>query len=235
MSTYREPARVPALLLLAAVPAFLLTACSQDEGRDSASASPSSSVAAQASEGASSSGASSEASPAAEETPSPVGTPDSAAPEEEAVTPGRSGVDEEAVAAGDLSADQLDAVTTDEAVTVEDVATVSIDPISATELEAGPGEIGGPGVVVPVKVTNTSDSALSLAGMVTTLTYGSGAAPAGEVGLASDEVPASLAPGETLVIERAFSVPAEGLDSLQVVVDLGADYPAAVFEGAASG
>ncbi|WP_127842814.1 hypothetical protein [Actinomyces wuliandei] len=235
MSPYRAPARVPALLLLAAAPAFLLTACSsQGEGRDSATASASSSVAAQASEGASSPGASSEESSAAEETPSPLGTPDSAAPEEDVATPGRSG-DEEAVAAGDLSADQLDAVTTDEAVTVEDAATVSIDPITATDLEAGPGEIGGPGVVVPVKVTNTSGSDLPLAGLVTTLTYGSEGVPAGEVGLASDEVPASLAPGETLVIERAFSVPAEGLDSLQVVVDLGADYPAAVFEGAASG
>ncbi|WP_244925039.1 hypothetical protein [Actinomyces bowdenii] len=217
------------MLILPALVALALTGCgSNGDGRaDATSAAPSSgssSATAPASGGASA--------PAGDPTPL-VETPDPTAAPESPVVPSASGVDPGAVERGDLSADQLDAVGTDQAVTVNEAASVQIGQMRSQELEAGPGEVGGAGVVVPVTVSNTSSEPLSLSGLVVTVTYGADGAPAEEVASVSDVIPASLAAGESQSIERAFTIPAEGRGQVRVVVDLGADYPAAVFEGPA--
>lgn len=215
------------MLILPAILALALTGCgSNGDGRaDATSAAPSS--------GAATATASGAATTAAGDPTPQVETPDPAAAPESPVAPSASGVDPGAVERGDLSADQLDAVGIDQAVTVNEAASVQIGQMRSQELEAGPGEVGGAGVVVPVTVSNTSSEPLSLSGLVVTVTYGADGVPAEEVTSVSDIVPASLAAGETQSIERAFTIPADGRGQVRVVVDLGADYPAAVFEGPA--
>ena len=68
----------------------------------------------------------------------------------------------------------------------------------------------------------------------TTVNYGEGGGtPASEIVSASDAVPASLAAGQTVTVNRAFVIPAEDRASVKVVVDLGADHGAATFRGSA--
>mgnify|MGYP001640344879 CR=1 FL=1 len=173
-------------------------------------------------------------------TPPVVGTPDPTTAPTQVVTPSAAsaptdsagGDDSTAPDPVDLAADQLEAVDIDQAVGVDNVI-LSIGAISSQELTAGAGEVGGPGIIVPVVVANTSDAEVSLSGLVTTVSYGDTDIPASELISASDEIPPTLAPGEALVIERAFLVPAEGRSHVRIVVDMGADYQAAVFEGPA--
>lgn len=66
-----------------------------------------------------------------------------------------------------------------------------------------------------------------------TVTYGADAVPADAVEGASDVVPASLAPGQGIVVEYGFVVPVEERGSVSVVVDSGAESRAAVFQGEA--
>ncbi|WP_034514792.1 hypothetical protein [Actinomyces slackii] len=207
------------LLILPALLALSLAACSGggDETRASGSASASGSSATAASAASS----------------RPVGTPDATTAPTQLTTPRASAVNTEAVESGDLGADQLDSVGTDEAVTVNNDVALQIGEIRSQDLAAGPGEIGGPGIVVPVTVSNTSGADLALSGLVITVSYGDEGTPAQEIVTSSDVIPASLAAGQSLAIERAFTVPAEGRGKVRIVVDMGAGYPAAVFEGAA--
>lgn len=215
------------MLLLPALLALALTGCGSDgDGRAESTTAAPSSGATSASAPASGSASAGEPTPLTQ-TPEPTSAPESP------VAPQSSGIDQGAVEQGDLSADQLDAVGTDQSVTVDGAVSLQIGQMRSEELQAGPGEVGGAGVVVPVTVSNTSDSELSLSGLVVTVTYGADGAPAEEVTTVSDVIPASLAPGETQSIERAFTIPADGRGQVRVVVDMGADYPAAVFEGPA--
>jgi len=110
---------------------------------------------------------------------------------------------------------------------------VQIGALRAADIAAAPGEIGGAGIIVPVTVGNSTGQDISLSGLVVTVTYGADAVPADAVEGASDVVPASLAPGQGIVVEYGFVVPVEERGSVSVVVDSGAESRAAVFQGEA--
>ena len=123
----------------------------------------------------------------------------------------------------------------DKSVRVDGDVVISLGKLQAQDFASGPAEVGGPGVLVPVTVTNNSGQDLALASVLsTTVNYGEGGGtPASEIVSASDAVPPKLAPGETVTVNRAFVIPAEGRGNIKVVVDLGADHGAATFRGSA--
>ena len=228
-----------------------LAACGGGRSTGSTAASPSSSPSASASTRASAS-ASASASSSSTPTPTPTPSPSSAAPSSPpaetpeptetkppedtastAATPDSSGIDPNAVKNGDLSKDQYGEVSLGETVNVVDGVSISLGQPRIEELTGGPGEVAGSGIVVPVTLTNSSGTEISLSGFTTSASYGEGdGTPANEVPSASKRVPAKLAAGESVSVDRAFVVPAEGRGNVKLVVDLGAAYHSAVFRGA---
>lgn len=230
-----------------------LAACGGGKSTGSTAASPSSSPSASASTRASASAsASASSSSTPTPTPTPTPSPSSAAPSSPpaetpeptetkppedtastAATPDSSGIDPNAVKNGDLSKDQYGEVSLGETVNVVDGVSISLGQPRIEELTGGPGEVAGSGIVVPVTLTNNSGTEISLSGFTTSASYGEGdGTPANEVPSASKRVPAKLAAGESVSVDRAFVVPAEGRRNVKVVVDLGAAYHSAVFRGA---
>ena len=223
-----------------------LAACGGGKSTGSTAASPSSSPSASASTRASAS-ASSSSTPTPTPTPSPSSAAPSSPPTETpeptetkppedtastAATPDSSGIDPNAVKNGDLSKDQYGEVSLGETVNVVDGVSISLGQPRIEELTGGPGEVAGSGIVVPVTLTNSSGTEISLSGFTTSASYGEGdGTPANEVPSASKRVPAKLAAGESVSVDRAFVVPAEGRGNVKVVVDLGAAYHSAVFRG----
>lgn len=223
-----------------------LAACGGGKSTGSTAASPSSSPSASASTRASAS-ASSSSTPTPTPTPSPSSAAPSSPPAETpeptetkppedtastAATPDSSGIDPNAVKNGDLSKDQYGEVSLGETVNVVDGVSISLGQPRIEELTGGPGEVAGSGIVVPVTLTNNSGTEISLSGFTTSASYGEGdGTPANEVPSASKRVPAKLAAGESVSVDRAFVVPAEGRGNVKVVVDLGAAYHSAVFRG----
>ena len=133
---------------------------------------------------------------------------------------------------GDLSKDQYGEVSLGETVNVVDGVSISLGQPRTEELAGGPGEVGGSGIIVPVMLTNSSGEEISLSGFTATASYGEGdGTPASEISSASTRVPSKLAAGESVSVDRAFVVPAEGRGNVKVVVDLGAAYHSAVFRG----
>ncbi|QKD80312.1 hypothetical protein [Actinomyces marmotae] len=216
MGAPRRAARPPLALSVALV--LALGACSSGEASDSASsASPTADATA------------STAVPASSAEPTVTGEPLPTGPE----TPSaQASQDATALSQGDISADELPPVAPDQTSTV-DGADIALGTMRSEDLKAGPGETGGPGVVIPVKITNNTGSELSLSGLVVTVTYGADKSPAAELVSAYGEVPDSVAPGETQTVEKAFTIPASGRGQVHVVVDLGPDHAAATFDGAA--
>ena len=229
-----------------------LAACGGGKSTGSTAASPSSSPSASASTRASASAsASASSSSTPTPTPTPTPSPSSAAPSSPpaetpeptetkppedtastAATPDSSGIDPNAVKNGDLSKDQYGEVSLGETVNVVDGVSISLGQPRIEELTGGPGEVAGSGIVVPVTLTNSSGTEISLSGFTTSASYGEGdGTPANEVPSASKRVPAKLAAGESVSVDRAFVVPAEGRGNVKVVVDLGAAYHSAVFRG----
>ena len=246
----RSPRRVPRARMLI-LPTVLvlglgLAACEGGKSTSSgttATASPSSSpsVSASASTSARASASSSSApspssaapsSPPAE-TPEPTATEPSEDATATAATPDSSGIDPNAVQNGDLSKDQYGEVPVGGTVNVVDGVSISLGQPRTEELAGGPGEVGGSGIIVPVMLTNSSGAEISLSGFTATASYGEGdGTPASEISSASTRVPSKLAAGESVSVDRAFVVPAEGRGNVKVVVDLGAAYHSAVFRGA---
>lgn len=258
MRRYAPRARM-LILPTALVLGLGLAACGGGKSTGSTAASPSSSPSASASTRASASAstsASASASASSSSTPTPTPTPtpspSSAAPSSPpaetpeptetkppedtastAATPDSSGIDPNAVKNGDLSKDQYGEVSLGETVNVVDGVSISLGQPRIEELTGGPGEVAGSGIVVPVTLTNSSGTEISLSGFTTSASYGEGdGTPANEVPSASKRVPAKLAAGESVSVDRAFVVPAEGRKNVKVVVDLGAAYHSAVFRGA---
>ncbi len=217
MGALRRAAR-PSLALPVAL-ILALGACSSDKAPGSSA--PSASTTADATAGTT---------PSTTVTPSMTGEPlptGSETPSAQAATP-----DATALSMGDISADELPPVALDQTSTV-DGAAIALGAMRSENLQAGPGETGGPGVVIPVTITNNTGSDLSLSGLVVTVTYGADKAPAAELVSAYGAVPDSVAPGETQTVEKAFTIPASGRGQVHIVVDLGADHAAATFDGAA--
>ena len=208
-----------------------LAACGGGKSRSAAS--PSASAAASASGSASAQAAPSNVATPTVQTAKPTVAP--ASPSGDVSTPDASSIDPKAVETGDLSKDEYPEVPLDKSVSIDGGVVISLGQLQSQDFASGPGEVGGSGVLVPVTVTNNSGQDLSLASVLsTTVNYGEGSGtPASEIISASDAAPATLAAGQTVTVNRAFVVPAEGRGSVKVVVDLGADHGAATFRGAA--
>lgn len=166
-------------------------------------------------------------------TPDPTVVPDitaAPAPTSTASDP----ADEQTDASGEPEADdQLTPQGLDQPAGLDDGLAVQIGALRATDLTAGPGEIGGAGIIVPVTVGNNTNEEMSLSGLVVNVSYGADGVPASPVESASDALPASLSPGQAIVVEYAFVVPVDERGSVSVTVDPGADSRAAVFQGEA--
>ena len=167
------------------------------------------------------------------QTAKPTAAPPS--PSDNVSTPDASSIDPKAVETGDLSKDEYPEVGLDKSVRVDGDLVISLGQMQAKDFASAPGEVGGAGVLIPVTVTNRSSQDLPLASVLsTTVNYGEGAGtPASEIISASDAVPSSLAAGETVTVNRAFVIPAEGRGNVKIVVDLGAGRGAATFRGSA--
>ena len=200
-------------------------------GKSQSTASPS--AAASASGSASAQAVPSNVATPTVQTAKPTAAP--ASPSEDVSTPDASSLDPKAVETGDLSKDEYPEVGLDKSVRVDGDLVISLGQMQAKDFASGPGEVGGAGVLVPVTVTNRSSQDLPLASVLsTTVNYGEGAGtPASEIISASDAVPSSLAAGETVTVNRAFVIPAEGRGNVKIVVDLGAGRGAATFRGSA--
>ncbi|TFH52756.1 hypothetical protein E4J66_06575 [Actinomyces viscosus] len=167
------------------------------------------------------------------QTAQPMAAPPSSS--DDVATPDSSSIDPNAVENGDLSKDEYPEVPLDKSVRIDGDVLISLGQLTAQNFTGGPGEVGGPGVLVPVTVTNNSGRDLALASVLsTTVSYGEGAGtPASEIISASDAAPPTLAAGQTVTINRAFVIPTEGRESVKIVVDLGAGHGAATFRGTA--
>ena len=230
--TLRHVSRTRMLILPAVLVLGLgLAACGG--GKSQSTASPSASAAASASGSASAQAAPSNVATPTVQTAKPTAAP--ASPSEDVSTPDASSIDPKAVETGDLSKDEYPEVGLDKSVRVDGDLVISLGQMQAKDFASGPGEVGGAGVLVPVTVTNKSGQDLPLASVLsTTVNYGEGAGtPASEIISASDAVPSSLAAGETVTVNRAFVIPAEGRGNVKIVVDLGAGRGAATFRGSA--
>ena len=230
--TLRHVSRTRMLILPAVLVLGLgLAACGG--GKSQSTASPSASAAASASGSASAQAVPSNVATPTVQTAKPTAAP--ASPSEDVSTPDASSLDPKAVETGDLSKDEYPEVGLDKSVRVDGDLVISLGQMLAKDFASGPGEVGGAGVLVPVTVTNKSSQDLPLASVLsTTVNYGEGAGtPASEIVSASDAVPATLAAGQTVTVNRAFVIPAEGRGNVKVVVDLGAGRGAATFRGSA--
>mgnify|MGYP001643856212 FL=1 len=163
-----------------------------------------------------------------------TGTPDPATVPTVDTTPVPTTTESEAaVDSGDLSSDELPPQGLDQSAALDDGLNVRIDGIKAADITAGPGEVGGAGIVVSVTVGNSTDAEISLSGLVVNVTYGADNVPASPVESASDTVPASLAAGDASTIEYGFIIPVEERGSVSIIVDSGSQARAAVFQGEA--
>ena len=209
-----------------------LAACGGGKSNSAASSSASAPVSASGS--ASAPAASAAATPTVQ-TAQPTAAPPSPSEDSNVATPDASSIDPNAVENGDLSKDEYPEVPLDKSVRIDGDVVISLGQLQAQDFASGPGEVGGPGVMVPVTVTNNSGQDVALASVLsTTVNYGEGGGtPASEIISASDAAPATLAAGQTVTVNRAFVIPAEDRASVKVVVDLGADHGAATFRGSA--
>jgi hypothetical protein len=95
-----------------------------------------------------------------------------------------------------------------------------------------PGEIGGPGVAITVRVVNGSTSSLDLSNVVADLQYGDQRTPA----IRSDRSPTDafsgiLDPGDRATATYAFRIDADDRDKVTLLVSLNPEVPLVVFEG----
>lgn len=159
-----------------------------------------------------------------------------ATPPSDVITPDASAIDPKAAENGDLSKDEYPEAPLDKSVRIDGGIVISVGQPQAQDFASAPGEVGGAGILVPVTVMNSSDQDIPLASVLTTtVSYGDGiGTPASEVISSSDAVPATLAVGQQVTVNRAFVIPVEVRGNIKVSVDLGADHSAATFRGAAS-
>lgn len=110
---------------------------------------------------------------------------------------------------------------------------LTLESWAPATIQAGsPGEIGGPGVAVTIRVVNDSDAWLDLGNVVADLRYGKDQTPA----IRSDRSPTvpfsgTLAPGEQATGTYAFRIDPADRDQVTLLLSLGMSVPVVVFEG----
>lgn len=111
---------------------------------------------------------------------------------------------------------------------------VSLSSITAIAGEASvPGEVAGPALEITVNVENTASEALEDT-LIVNVYYGAQRTPANILVRPRQDLPLSIAPGESAKGIYAFSVPEEARGQVVVEVDLAVDLPVVLFEGAVS-
>ena len=127
----------------------------------------------------------------------------------------------------------LAAVKPKKTATSESGVSVSLRSWSSVTMPAGaPGEIGGPGVAISLRVVNDSKNALDLSNVVVDLRTGKSEVPA----IRADREPTQpftgqLAPGESATAIYAFRVDRADRDRVTVLVSLNDDVPIVAFKG----
>lgn len=124
-------------------------------------------------------------------------------------------------------------------VTFQDVPTVSpgltvtvreINPVEGTS--DAPGEIAGPSLQFVVDFANSSDQPVSLAQVAVNADYGQDRTPAIELDQEqSEQVPAEVAPGQTVSGSYVYNVPEDQRDLVRLLVFTNVDAPVFAFEG----
>ncbi|WP_091229815.1 hypothetical protein [Microbacterium sp. 3J1] len=116
----------------------------------------------------------------------------------------------------------------------EDVR-VSLESIDAITGQASvPGEVQGPALQIAVNVENLSSEETLTDTMIVNVYYGPERTPANILVRPREDLPVSIAAGETGKGLYAFSVPEAARGQVVVEVDLSLDLPVVLFEGAVS-
>ncbi|WP_194949676.1 CARDB domain-containing protein [Actinomyces trachealis] len=168
-------------------------------------------------------------------TSTPLGQATDGATQDPATGQGSTASSDPASSGGDLSEEsrRMPAAPIEQPAVMDSGVTVALGALSSTDLKSElPGEVAGPGVLVPVTVTNPGTEAISLESLVVNCYYGEDNQEAAPNPSSSEQAPASLEAGESTTVTFAFRVPVEGRGHMRVVVDLSASEKTAVFEGA---
>lgn len=114
-----------------------------------------------------------------------------------------------------------------------DDVTVSLSSITPIAGRASvPGEVEGPALRVKIAVSNRGSSDALSNTLIVNLYYGPDRTPANILVSPREDLPVSIAPGQSATGIYAFSVPEDARDEVVVEVDLALDLPVVVFEGA---
>jgi hypothetical protein len=98
----------------------------------------------------------------------------------------------------------------------------------------GPGMVTANAVRVTLEITNGTATAISLRGVVASVSYGADRTPGLEMaGPGGSPFPAEVAGGGTATSVVVYSVPLAARDLVQIRLDFGVGIPVTVFEGAA--
>lgn len=112
---------------------------------------------------------------------------------------------------------------------------VSLASITAISGQASvPGEVDGPALQVTVNVENANEDDALTDTLIVNVYYGPERTPANILVRPRQDLPLSIAPGETAEGVYAFTVPEAVRGQIVVEVDLSVDLPVVLFEGAVS-
>ena len=101
-------------------------------------------------------------------------------------------------------------VAIDQPATSAEGLTVSIVSAATVQVEAqGPGEVGGPGVAVVIRVVNATKATVDLTGAKVTIATGAEQTPAAPAAASSTPFASIAAPGDTAEATYVASVPAD--------------------------
>ena len=110
---------------------------------------------------------------------------------------------------------------------------VSLTSITAISGQASvPGEVDGPALQVTVNVENANETDALTDTLIVNVYYGPERTPANILVRPRQDLPLSIAPGETEKGVYAFTVPEAVRGQIVVEVDLSIDLPVVLFEGA---
>lgn len=176
----------------------------------------------------------------------PVTPTDGAKPSSTATSPATQSPtpEESASESGDPEVDEADpaapratspAIPLDQAAEPAAGVRVALASITAIEGEAsGPGEVKGPALEITVNVENASANEALTDTLIVNVYYGPERTPANILVRPRQDLPSSIASGESAKGVYAFSVPEDARGQIVVEVDLAVELPVVLFEGAVS-